>query len=141
MSETEQYSAGLIADAMIEREVEIQDRMWGDANERADAKGNQLLYAGLAQVILVLSKLEGDTPEQALVEGAEFYPKDWNGFRDYGSNAANLVVAAAFIRSEIKRRVLLGEDLTRAKRGEAYKGPDLPHMSSEEAAGDIGATL
>jgi hypothetical protein len=138
MSETEQFAAGVIADAMIEREVTIQDKMWGDANERADATNNQLMNAAVAQLILTLSKAEGAPPLTQLSAAGLFYPPDWNGLRDYGSFAANLVVAAAFIRSEIKRRVLLGEDLTRTKRGEAYKGPDLPYMSAEEATGALG---
>lgn len=129
-----QYEAGCQADELIATEVAIQDRMWGDANERADAAGNQLMTAAMAQLVLLQRKVEGDTSEDAVAIGKEFYPPDWNGFRDYGSNVANLVVAAAFIRSEIKRRILLGEDTTRAKRGEAYKGPDLPYVSSEDAA-------
>lgn len=137
MTAIQQVNAGNLADNLIATEVAIQDRMWGDANERADAAGNQLMSAALAQLVLLQRKLEGDPSEDAVAIGQEFYPTDWNGFRDYGSNVANLVVAAAFLRSEIKRRILLGEDTTRAKRGEAYKGPDFPYVSSEDAANSL----
>lgn len=133
MTKTEQQNAGLTADNLIATEVAIQDAMWGPANERADATGNQMMTAAMAQLVLVQRKLDGDPSDEAVRLAQEFYPPDWNGFRDYGSTVANLVVAAAFLRSEIKRRVLAGEDTTRAKRGEAYKGPDLPYVSSEDA--------
>jgi hypothetical protein len=138
MTNFEQSSAGLKADNLIATEVEIQDRMWGDANERADSTNNQLMRAAQAQIVLLGGKLSGLSPDEATANASGFYPPDWNGFRDYGSNVANLVVvAAAFIRSEIKRRILLGEDTTRTKRGEAYKGPDFPYVSSDEAAASL----
>jgi len=132
--------AGVFTDQLIKEEVAIQDRMWGDANERADASGNQLLAAGIAQATLVRAKndnLSVYSGEALLNEIKErLYPPDWDGFRDYGSNVANLVVAAAFIRSEIKRRVLLGEDTARAKRGEAYTTAK-PYVSSDVAAEEL----
>jgi hypothetical protein len=133
---TDLTSAGQQADALIATEVAIQDRMWGDANERADAQNNQLLSAGRAQLDFLDLKLSGVPSDLALATAKDgTYPPDWDatGFRDYGSNVANLVVAAAFIRSEIKRRVLAGEDTTRAKRGQPYVVAD-PYMSSETAA-------
>lgn len=133
MSNTDLTQAGAFADHLIATEVSVQDKMWGEANDRADAQHNQLTRAATAQLVLVTNKMSGATDEDALGLATPFYPQDWNGFRDYGSNVANLVVVAAFIRSEIKRRILLGEDTTRAKRGEAYKGPDLPAVTSEEA--------
>ena len=132
MSTAEQKTAGDIADTLIEMEVSIQDKMWGDANERADAAGNQMTHAAVAQLVLAAAKHSGVPSETATKVARDFYPTDWDGFRDYGSNIANLVVAAAFIRSEIKRRILLREDTTRTKRGEAYKSAT-PYMSSEEA--------
>jgi hypothetical protein len=134
MSLSEQLSAGQQADQLIATEVAIQDRMWGEANERADSTRNQLMDAAMAQLVLLNAKLSDATAEEALDEATIYYPEDWNGLRDYGSNVANLVVAAAFIRSEIKRRLLLGEDTTRAKRGEPYVGPDFPNVSSDVAA-------
>jgi hypothetical protein len=137
---TEQFMAGNLADSLIATEVAIQDRMWGDANDRADAQGNQLLKAAQAQSELALLKIEGCTAQFAVENAQDLYPKDWNGFRDYGSHIANLVVAAAFIRSEIKRRVLLGESTYRAPREQAYAGPDMPNMSSEQALADMKTT-
>ena len=134
----QQRLAGEVADKLIAKEVAIQDAMWGDANERADSTKNQLIMASMAQVALTLNKLDGQSLVEALSEASALYPEDWNGFRDYGSNVANLVVASAFLRSEIKRRVLLGEDITRTKRGEVYAGPDVPYMSAEEAAAKLG---
>lgn len=126
--------AGQKADALIATEVAIQDRMWGDANERADAADNQLLSAGRSQLDFLNLKLKGVNADEALTTVKELtYPSGWDGFRDYGSNVANLVVAAAFIRSEIKRRIVLGEDVTRTKRGEAYRGGQ-PYVSSDDAA-------
>lgn len=136
MSTSEQAAAGQQADNLIATEVAIQDRMWGDANERADSTKNQLLAAGMAQLTLLNAKLEGEPPETALGAAKFFYPADWDGLRDYGSPIANLVVAAAFIRSEIKRRVMLGEDTTRTKRGEAYTTAS-PYMSSDQAAAEV----
>lgn len=137
MTTTEQASAGAQADALIATEVAIQDRMWGDANERADSEENQLIHAAQAQLELTTRILEGDSAQRATAHALlGFYPEDWDGLRSYGSNVANLVVAAAFIRSEIKRRILLGEDTTRSKRGEPYTTAT-PYVSSEQAASEI----
>jgi hypothetical protein len=136
MTNPEQEHAGDLADVLISKEVAIQDRMWGDANERADATGNQMIRAAQAQVTLTILKLDGDTSADALHIAEAFYPKDWEGFRDYGSNVANLVVAAAYLRSEVKRRILLGEDTTRAKRSEPYTKAR-PYVSSDVAAEGI----
>jgi hypothetical protein len=38
-----------------------------------------------------------------------YYPADWSGFRDQGSDVANLVTAAAYLQQEIARRLSLGE--------------------------------
>lgn len=138
MSTEEQQTAGDLADKLIATEVAIQDRMWGDANERADSTENQLLAAGAAQINALFFNLNAGAPRDNAFASAKhgFYPETWDGFRDYGSNVANLVVAAAFIRSEIKRRLLLGEDTTRTKRGEAYTTAQ-PYVSSDEAISEL----
>ncbi|PCL27609.1 hypothetical protein CPZ20_15625, partial [Lacticaseibacillus rhamnosus] len=87
------------ADNLIAAEIGRQDRMWGDTNDRADISQGQLLQAGVAQLdFIYLATRQGHiwTREEALklAEQAVF-PKDWGGFRDYGSDVANLVVAAA----------------------------------------------
>jgi hypothetical protein len=138
MTTIEQSSAGKLADELIATEVAIQDRMWGDANERADSTENQLLRAGQAQLDLTSHILDGHSAQRATsLALLNYYPEDWDGLRSYGSNVANLVVAAAFIRSEIKRRILLGEDTTRTKRGEPYTVAT-PYVSSEEALAALG---
>lgn len=131
--------AGQLADLLIAREVAVQDQMWGDANERADATDNQLIDAAMAQLGFLQLRFTGLDEAVALQAAEEeYYPTDlgWSGFRSYGSNIANLVVAAAYIRSEIKRRALLGEEITRTRRNEAWGekgGTSRPYMSSEEA--------
>ncbi len=129
-------NAGKVADALIAAEVAVQDRMWGDANERADSTLNQLIDAALAQIVVTKALLDNCTADEAVALGKGFYPTGWDGLRSYGSTSANLVVAAAFLRSEIKRRVLLGDSLVRTKRGEAYTTAT-PYVSSEEAIDEI----
>jgi hypothetical protein len=41
------------ADELIDAEIARQDRMWGEAKERADASKGQLLHAAQAQLELV----------------------------------------------------------------------------------------
>jgi hypothetical protein len=128
--------AGRKADELIAAEVSIQDKMWGVSNDRADATHGQMRQAAMAQLDFVQRRTrEPYRKESVLVEISAdfFYPKDWDGFRSYGSNVANLAVAAAYIRSEMKRLIAAGEDTTRTKRGEPYRTAQ-PHMSSEEAA-------
>ncbi len=134
---TEARVAGIKADDIIDAEVLIQDKMWGDANERADAMKGQLLLAALAQGLFIAKV--NDAPylkrEVALEQARDaFYPKDWTGFRDYGSDIANLAVAAAYIRNEIKRRILKGEGTHRSARTVPYSG-DQPNMSSSDLIG------
>lgn len=106
--------AGKKADELIAAEVALQDKMWGAANERADSSRGQLFRAGLAQQIALHNKTIGFP--NAFDNPPPLYPADWSGFRDYGSDVANLVVAVAFLRQEIKRKISNGEDTTRAKR-------------------------
>lgn len=131
-----QANAGLTADELIAVEVAVQDRMWGEANERADSTHNQLLDAALSQIVVTKALLDGCSTDEAVDIGKGFYPTDWEGLRSYGSTVANLAVAAAFIRSEIKRRVMAGEDTTRTKRGQPYV-KSVPYVSSEEARAEI----
>jgi hypothetical protein len=139
MTTSEQSSAGQLADTLIATEVAVQDRMWGDANERADSVDNQLIAAAQAQLQLTSCLLDGHNPARATALALlDHYPEEWDGLRSYGSTVANLAVAAAFIRSEIKRRILLGEDTTRTKRGEPYTTAQ-PYVSSEEALAEQSA--
>lgn len=130
-------SAGVTARHLIAKEIEGQDKMWGATNDRADATLGQLLNAGLAQAVAIRdTRSEHQMANRAgCFDNAkrEFYPADWNGFRDYGSDVANLVVAAAFIEQEIKRLIADGASTYRAPRLAPYAGPDKPAMSSSDA--------
>ena len=122
---------------LIQSETDIQDNMWGAANERADVTGPQLLKAALAQLALVDNREQHHMSEQSALELAksQHYPKDWSGFRDYGTYIANLVVAAAYIEQEIKRRLMNGDSSVRRPRGsdETYDPRSgLPLRSSAE---------
>lgn len=112
------------ADSLIAAEIARQDRMWGPENERADATKGQMLRAATAQMVFLDGMLDGDDRVVAVQAGRAWYPDDWSGFRDYGSDIANLVVAAAYIRQEIKRKLALGESTERTSRNpdtQAYK--------------------
>jgi hypothetical protein len=106
--------AGRKADEIIAKEVAGQDKMWGVANERTDSAKGQLLKAGVSQGIALIDKRAGNP--DAFAEPCDFYPADWSGFRDYGSDVANLAVAAAFLRQEMKRLIASGADTTRKSR-------------------------
>jgi hypothetical protein len=103
---------------LIDRELERQDKMWGENNERADIAQFQLLEAAMAQLDALWGRdRQGDT--RAFDETPSIYPEDWSGFRDYGSGIANLVVAVAFLTNEIRRRMRNGESTERKSRDPA----------------------
>jgi hypothetical protein len=113
-------AAGHKADEIIAKEVAGQDKMWGVANERTDVQAGQMLKAAVAQGVALIYRREGHL--DAFTDGKpEFYPSDWSGFRDYGSDVANLAVAAAFIRQEMKRLIASGADTTRTSRNPAVQ--------------------
>lgn len=109
--------AGVQADDIIASEVARQDKMWGVANERANSSGGQLLRAGLAQMEALMLRQGGEA--DAFGAPPNIYPEGWSGFRDYGSDVANLAVAAAYIRQEMKRLIAQGADTTRTSRDPA----------------------
>jgi len=130
--------AAVLADALIAQEVALQDAMWGKGNERADATKGQMLKAAQAQLSLVeltaMADYDLDTAIR-IAQGA-FYPQDWSGFRHYGSNVSNLVVAVAYLRNEIKRRIVNGEDTLRTSRPKSQPySPDtgLPSFTTADA--------
>lgn len=120
--------------------------MWGPHNERADATKGQMMGAAQAQVRLAIFKADPYIREHphrgTLVDNvihdivaSGTYPTDWSGFRSYGPDCAvvaDLVVAAAYLRSEIKRRVFNGEDTTRTSR------PKSQPYSQDTDAGKAG---
>lgn len=100
---------------LINAEIDKQLKMWGDSNERADATNKQLFYAGFAQLDALYDKsLFGHWPYD--VPG--MYPVDWSGFRDYGSDIANMVVGIAFLTNEMARLIGNGESTYRRPRDE-----------------------
>ncbi|WP_439398671.1 hypothetical protein ACRQ5Q_15030 [Bradyrhizobium sp. PMVTL-01] len=117
MTDVEQ--AGAQARLIIATEVAKQNAMWGDANDRADILKGQLLGAASAQLMAVWSaNFEPQISRETAFEIAResVFPKDWGGFRDYGSDIANLAVVGAYIENEIKRRLLNGESTYRKPR-------------------------
>lgn len=121
------------ADHLISTEIAKQNRMWGEHNERADSTKGQLFHAALAQLdLLDLKQQFSLSSEEAIntVIDLGTYPRDWSGFRDYGSDIANLVVAAAYIRQEIVRKLRNGESDYRAPRTQPYdEATGLPAVS------------
>jgi hypothetical protein len=111
--------AGDNADAIIAGEVARQDKMWGVSNDRADSANGELLNAGIAQGFALLGKRNGDTT--AFDAAPPIYPPEWSGFRDYGSDVANLAVIAAYVRQEMKRLIVAGADTTRKSRDPAVQ--------------------
>ncbi len=133
---TDHLAAGYRADELIAREVAGQDKMWGAANERADSSQGQLLAAGLSQAQALYDRrtigksIDYTNPPST-------YPADWSGFRDYGSDVANLVVAIAYMRQEVKRLIADGASVTRLSRDQAtqpYTGVDQPAQPFPSAA-------
>lgn len=105
---------GTLADELIAAEIAKQDAMWGTSNERADVSKRQLMHAAAAQIYALEARYRGYI--DAFTQPPVMYPEGWTGFRDYGSNVANLVVAAAYLRQEIKRLISLGESTERKAR-------------------------
>ena len=104
---------------IIATEVVKQNGMWGDANDRADITKGQLLGASAAQLVAVWSaNFEPQISRETAFAVAKesLYPADWGGFRDYGSDIANLAVVGAYVENEIKRRILNGESTYRKPR-------------------------
>jgi len=111
------------AEQLIAREVELQNAMWGEGGERSDTANGELLRASMAQMAAVGARREGNL--QAFDNPPGIYPQNWSGFRSYGPDIPNLVVAAAFLLQEIARKIRLGESTIRLPRNHAtqpYEG-------------------
>lgn len=114
-------AAERLADELITAELAKQNQMWGRSNERADASKGQLFHAAMAQQDALWARQLGEAT--AFDEAPSIYPEDWSGFRDYGSDIANLIVAISFLTQEVKRKLMNGEDYTRTSRApdQAYR--------------------
>jgi hypothetical protein len=104
-----------LADELITAELAKSNQMWGRSNERSDAANGELMFAGMAQMDALYIRQLGDP--HAFEEAPEIFPENWSGFRDYGSDIANLVVAITYLTQEVKRKLMNGEDYTRLARG------------------------
>ncbi|KOX53875.1 hypothetical protein ADL19_14995 [Streptomyces purpurogeneiscleroticus] len=100
------------ADRLVNAELQRQNRMWGV--DRDDHTKGELMMAALSQLDALAVRQDGDA--KAFEQVPASYPENWTGFRDYGSDIANLVVAAAWLHQEIARKLRAGEDETRLPR-------------------------
>lgn len=129
--------AQAITRRLVDVEFAVQCKMWDEENGRADSAKGELMSGAMTALDLIALKRAGLASSTAVkIAAADFYPENWSGFRDYGSDVANLVVANAFILSEITRLVALGADRTRLSRAPDQKyNPEtgLPIVSSDEA--------
>ncbi|WP_315740001.1 hypothetical protein [Bradyrhizobium sp. SZCCHNR1093] len=99
---------------LVFAEISKQNEMWGAMNECADVTNGELLMAGIGQLDAVFDRRNGD--ETAFDEPPMIYPQNWSGFRSYGGDIPNIIVAAAFALQEAKRLLMNGEDPTRLAR-------------------------
>ncbi|WP_439357958.1 hypothetical protein [Bradyrhizobium sp. DASA03007] len=99
---------------MINAELELQNQMWGPNNERADISQGQLFGAGYALLTAVKDRRQANADAFHVIP--ETYPKDWSGFRSYGTDIPNGVVAICFLINEAKRLLMDGVDPTRVAR-------------------------
>jgi hypothetical protein len=110
------FTAEMMADELISAELAKQHQTFGPMAGRTDILNGEYQMAGMAQLDALFDR-QNDEPA-AFDSPPEIFPPDWSGFRDYGSDVANLVVAVAFLTQEIKRKLLAGEDYTRLARTE-----------------------
>jgi hypothetical protein len=108
------FEAERLTDELISAELVKQNQIWGRLNERTDVANGELQAAGMGQLDALWDRQRGI--EDAFDEAPAVYPEGWSGFRDYGSDVANIVVAIAFFTQEVKRKLLAGEDYTRLAR-------------------------
>jgi hypothetical protein len=113
-NEMDVFEAERLTDELISAELAKQNQMWGRLNERTDVANGELMHAGMGQLDALFDRQNGG--DDAFEDAPAIYPEGWSGFRDYGSDVANLVVGVAFLTQEIKRKLLAGEDYTRIAR-------------------------
>jgi hypothetical protein len=103
-----------IADELVTAELAKSSGMWGGANERSDVANGELFCAGLGQLDAIFDRRNGE--EDAFDSPPMVWPEGWSGFRSYGEDIPNIVVAIAYLTNEVKRLLLAGEDYTRLER-------------------------
>lgn len=108
------FNAEMLTDELISAELAKQNQSFGPMANRTDIQSGEFQLAGMAQLDALFDRQNNEPG--AFDSPPEIFPQDWSGFRDYGSDVANLVVAVAFLTQEIKRKLLIGEDYTRLAR-------------------------
>jgi hypothetical protein len=108
------FEAERLTDELISAELAKQNQMFGRMDKRTDILNGEFQHAGMAQLDALFDRQNGEPG--AFETPPEIYPEDWSGFRDYGSDVANLVVGVAFLTQEIKRKLLADEKYTRLAR-------------------------
>jgi hypothetical protein len=109
------FEAERLTDELVSAELAKGSQVWGRLNERSDVSNGELMHAGMGQLDALFDRQNGEP--DAFDAPAAIYPEGWSGFRDYGSDIANIVVAVAFLTNEIKRKLIADEDYTRLARG------------------------
>jgi hypothetical protein len=108
------FKAEQITDELISAELAKQNQSFGPMSARSDIHNGEYQHAGMAQIDALFDRQNGEP--DPFGSTPEIFPQHWSGFRDYGSDVANLVVAVAFFTQEIKRKLLAGEDYIRLAR-------------------------
>ena len=110
-----------LADELITAELSKAKAMWGSSSERSDVSKGQLFHAAMAQQDALWARQLGDA--RAFDEPPTIFPEDWSGFRNYGSDIANIVVSISYLTHEVVRKLMNGEDYTRSSRtpDQAYR--------------------
>ena len=108
------FEAERLTDELVSAELAKQNQMWGRFADRVDNMNGEFQLAGMAQLDALFDRQNGEP--DAFDSPPEIFPPHWSGFRDYGSDIANLVVAVSFLTQEIKRKLMNGEDYTRLAR-------------------------
>jgi hypothetical protein len=103
-----------LVDERITAEIANMNGKWGPVSDRTDITQGQFFEAAMAQGDALYDRRNGI--EGSFDDEPEIYPQQWEGFRDYGSDFANLAVMAAFCQQEMLRLALSGEDTTRLDR-------------------------
>lgn len=110
----DQNAALAAAGALVVAELTKQTAMWGPGSIRSDVANGELLQAGMAQLDATYLRRKGwlntfDKPPT-------IFPESWSGFRNYGGDVPNLVVAIAFLTQEVGRLIANGESTERLPR-------------------------
>jgi hypothetical protein len=105
-----------LVEESITAEIANMNAKWGPVSQRTDILDGQFFEAMLAQADATFDRRNGEP--DAFDVPPEVFPQNWSGFRDYGSDFANLAVIAAYAQQEMLRLAMFGQDTTRLSRAE-----------------------